>query len=42
MEEIDSMKIKKVEDDYTIKVDLKDMSLFRFLLRRMSFSKEKF
>jgi len=41
LEEIDNMKIKKVEDDYTIRVHLKDTSLFRFSPRRMSFSERK-
>jgi len=42
LEEIDNMKIKKVEDDYTIRVYLKDTSLFRFSPRRMFFSEKKF
>jgi len=41
LEEIDNMKIKKVEDDYTIRVYLKDMLLFRFSPRIMSFSERK-
>jgi len=39
--EIDNMKIKKIEDDYTIRVHLKHTSLFRFSPRRMSFSERK-
>ncbi|NEV49186.1 hypothetical protein EUZ93_01520 [Wolbachia pipientis] len=38
--EIDNLKVEPIKDDYSIRVHLKDSSLYRFASRRMSF-KEK-
>ena len=41
LEEIENMTVEKIEDNYNVRVHLKDASLFRYSPRRMSFAEKK-